>query len=661
MKSPAFFTAAIAIGDCISATPTIRKLSQTYNRKVVVFSNHPDIFSRLPYVERSEDIKEFSSFEREAELRHEFDLHYSFWKMGQKVVFSDDRGIEMKHAIIDIRQYHAIDNGFTLLPPEMHCDFVPDQEDKMPYLPEKFICLHPFKNWPSRTWDFERWKNLLEKLRALKIPVVIVGKDLIDENLFSYLNEIQNANNRVLQEIQEKKTLDILPSDSNEVINLTNKTSLSQVWQIINKSAMVITMDSGILHLAGTTDTHIIQLGSNINPLFRAPYRKGRQDYKYDYVLGSCKIFCASDMKYSLRDWEFGCDKGTPLQCVSLIDTCLENKSSFECHPTVNQVLSIIENIWETSSHTKVFETPITEQEEISNILVKIESKSLGDQIGAMSTISKFSKGKNVYVICGLDNGIFSKSYPDLRFLPYNTDPIINTHSGNWNVTNLEVNFSEYKILEYKFDKPLLEGYADQLGIVNWERPRIDLHLGARPIKAKYICFSMHSTTQAKHWNYPGGWEILCKMLRKEGITPVCIDRFPGFGTEGWWNEVPSSCVKKQGLNLQEMTNYIHHSEFFIGVSSGLSWVAHALGKQVVMVSGVTSEKNEFTQDITKIIDKSVCHGCINQKADWFDPSDWLWCPLHRNTERQFECTKVITPDHVFSQIKNSVLNLYTA
>ena len=57
MKRPAFYTASLAIGDCISATPTIRKLSETYNRKVAVFSHHPDIFSRLPYVERSEDVK----------------------------------------------------------------------------------------------------------------------------------------------------------------------------------------------------------------------------------------------------------------------------------------------------------------------------------------------------------------------------------------------------------------------------------------------------------------------------------------------------------------------------------------------------------------------------------------------------------------------------
>jgi len=655
MKRPAFYTASLAIGDCISATPTIRKLSETYNRKVAVFSHHPDIFSRLPYVETSEDVKKYITLEKSEKLREEFDVHYSFWKMGQKVSLSDDRGIEMKHAMIDIRQYHAIDNGFTLLPEEMHCNFVPDPSKEISDLPEKFVCLHPFKNWSSRTWDSDSWKDLLKALRELKVPVVIIGKDSLDENLVTYLKSgvRGKTDERVFQEIEKREILDVSETG---VIDLTNRTSLSQAWQIINRSSALVTMDSGILHLAGTTDTHIIQLGSSINPFFRAPYRNGRQDYKYSYVHGSCKIFCASNMKYSLRDWEFGCNGGTPLQCVSLIDTCLENKPTFECHPNHSQVLDVIKKIWSNENHLKELESIEEIPDSNQFILVKIESKSLGDQIGAMTIISKFSKDKKVYVICGLDQNTFTKSYPNLNFLPYDTEPILNAITGKWKLLHSELIFSEYLVLYYKFNKPLLEGYAEQLGVVSWERPKIDLHLKNRPIKSKYVCFSMHSTTQAKHWNYPGGWDSLCRMLRKEGITPVCIDRFSGFGTDGWWNEVPSSCVKKQGLDLSEMTNYIYHSEFFVGISSGLSWVAHALGKPVVMISGVTSENNEFSEDTIRIMDKSVCHGCINQRSDWFDPSDWLWCPLHRNTERQFECTKVITPEQVFEEIKKNFL-----
>ena len=36
----------------------------------------------------------------------------------------------------------------------------------------------------------------------------------------------------------------------------------------------------------------------------------------------------------------------------------------------------------------------------------------------------------------------------------------------------------------------------------------------------------------------------------------------------------------KIGLNLEDTINDIYHSEFFIGLSSGLSWLAHAMGKK---------------------------------------------------------------------------------
>ena len=53
--------------------------------------------------------------------------------------------------------------------------------------------------------------------------------------------------------------------------------------------------------IAGTTDTHIIQLGSSIDPRLRSPYRKGTQSYKYSYILGECNLFCSSDMKYNIK------------------------------------------------------------------------------------------------------------------------------------------------------------------------------------------------------------------------------------------------------------------------------------------------------------------------------------------------------------------------
>ena len=38
------------------------------------------------------------------------------------------------------------------------------------------------------------------------------------------------------------------------------------------------------------------------------------------------------------------------------------------------------------------------------------------------------------------------------------------------------------------------------------------------------------------------------------------------------------------------------------------------------------------------------------------DAGDWEWCPDHKNTPRQFECTKSIKPEQVIESI-NKFLN----
>jgi hypothetical protein len=121
-------------------------------------------------------------------------------------------------------------------------------------------------------------------------------------------------------------------------LNLMNQTTISQTWWLIQKSLSFVTMDSGLLHLAGTTDVQIIQLGSSINWKLRAPYRNGRQDYKYHYVDGECKIACASDMRYGVREWN-------SIRGIPPLVNCLENKKEFLCHPSVSQVFNKINEI----------------------------------------------------------------------------------------------------------------------------------------------------------------------------------------------------------------------------------------------------------------------------------------------------------------------------
>jgi hypothetical protein len=49
-------------------------------------------------------------------------------------------------------------------------------------------------------------------------------------------------------------------------------------------------------------------------------------------------------------------------------------------------------------------------------------------------------------------------------------------------------------------------------------------------------------------------------------------------------------------------------------------------------------------------LNENVCHGCFNEFR--LDAGNWNWCPKCEFTDRQFECTKHITPDQVLQIIK---------
>jgi autotransporter strand-loop-strand O-heptosyltransferase len=96
--------------------------------------------------------------------------------------------------------------------------------------------------------------------------------------------------------------------------------------------------------------------------------------------------------------------------------------------------------------------------------------------------------------------------------------------------------------------------------------------------------------------------------------------------------------------------NCLHHSEFFIGLSSGLSWMNWALNKTTVMIAGFTQNDHEYQTNVIRISNE-VCIKCWNDPVLVFDSGDWDWCPVYKNTSRQHICQKSITVSQVFNQL----------
>lgn len=292
----------------------------------------------------------------------------------------------------------------------------------------------------------------------------------------------------------------------------------------------------------------------------------------------------------------------------------------------------------------------------MEKIFIDLVSNAMGDTIACVPYVSEYQKIHNVDVTLSVNDPyifLIEESYPNIKFV------------GRKEV----VSFDKKINLEYVFDKSVQGGYAEQLGFENpiYIRPVVSIEEMNRPIKNKYVAIGVHSTSQLKYWNHESGlsgqseavnWNLLSAFLRKRGYTPVTVEQHELFGSPPHFNGVPSKSNKQIGKSLWEATNIIKHAEFYIGLSSGMSWVAHALGKKVAMISNFSEDWNEFDttlDDYIRITNKSVCHGCWNKiNIEYtFDKDDWYWCPKHKGTKRQFECHTSITVEDVIKEIEH--------
>ena len=280
-------------------------------------------------------------------------------------------------------------------------------------------------------------------------------------------------------------------------------------------------------------------------------------------------------------------------------------------------------------------------------------SLSLGDCIATIPYADKYRIDNNCNTSVRVNSRfkfLFENSYPNLNY--------VDTTKG----------FNKIITIDYQFNKKLQEGIVEGLGYENaeWIKPILKIKPKERPIKNKYVVINIHSTLQMKYWNHPDGeksrgtspyWNELCHMLRKNGLTPVVVEKDEMFGNFPFYNGFPKKAVKKWGVSLEDTVNYIQHAEFFIGLSSGLGWLAHGLGMKTAMIANFTDEDHEIPlneENYKRITNKSVCHGCFNNlKSNLkYGFIDWGECPEHKDTDRQFECHTSITPEQVFNEIK---------
>jgi FkbM family methyltransferase len=312
-----------SFGDTLASTPTLRYLSKSYGKKINVVTNNKKVFNNNPCVDSVLTFDEYNGLILSDIIKHE-----SFTFAGRK----DNNGTEKKFSHIDARQIHAMDLGFQLPNEDLEYDFYPDPLSLDIELPERYVALHVTTNWANRTWDYNNWVELIKWLKENNIFTVLVGAGYKEELHKSYSSGSLEK--------------DCPMFDDYYGLDLTNKGNMSDMFWVIDGAECLVTMDSGPLHLASCTDTHIIQLGSAINPAFKRFYRRGDWKYKYHFLGGSCGLFCNTNLSYNVKVWG-------DINSVPPLPNCLENKPTFECHPAVGDVINKLTEILEFQEENK--------------------------------------------------------------------------------------------------------------------------------------------------------------------------------------------------------------------------------------------------------------------------------------------------------------------
>ena len=272
-------------------------------------------------------------------------------------------------------------------------------------------------------------------------------------------------------------------------------------------------------------------------------------------------------------------------------------------------------------------------------IMISFDTKSLGDTLAWIPYMQEFKKkhGCDLHVST-FWNRLFApqKQYSDLNWVMPGAivenlyasymigchDNDMNKNKTNWRTVPLQKVCTDYLGLEYKEIVPKMQLQENR----------------GRKIKEKYVCLSEFSTFQCKLWNVPYAWQDTVDYINDLGYKVVVISKEA---------TKLQRIVNRTNRPINETIDTIRHCEFFIGVSSGPSWLAWALEKPVVLISGFSARWTEFQTKIKRVINQDVCHGCFNDPTSPFDRGDWNWCPRQKGTPKQFECTKKITVDMV--------------
>jgi autotransporter strand-loop-strand O-heptosyltransferase len=542
----------------------------------------------------------------------------------------------------------------------------------------------------EKTFDRKGFRYAIESSKKLKMPITIVGPTNVNKQFFEKNVELIDDNVNVLYDLSDEDLRNVYMTHD----ILVHATSIEAghppltILEAASSGLPVITTDcAGDLHIT-KTDRTTESVSKAISYVLNN-YEKERKKTidsvkKYDWknVVSNLNDLYINTLDSGMRNSAIKLYRKirrvnllTDIHINFIDGPFVEVKSQKESEYVINFIDSDTENIvysskipsnhwsksnrkWFTNwkitiqnSNEKVYQHQFDAKNK--RVFIVFESSSVGDTIAWIPYVNEFRLRHNCHVIVStFHNDLFESEYPEIEFVKpgSSVDNLYALYRLGVFYDSGEVDFTKHKT---DFKQLRLQEYASDILGLDYEeiRPRIKQIEPMSSDKA-YICIANHSTAQSKYWNNPTGWQELVDYVKSLGYDVYLLSR----EEDGYMgNKNPKGVIKVDSKSLEEIGSILLGSKGFIGLSSGLSWLSWGLNVPTVLISGVTDKMLEPTSNIYRVINEDVCHGCFARHL--FDRGDWNWCPDHKGTDRQFECTKSITFQMVKPKI-DKMLNI---
>jgi hypothetical protein len=239
------------LGDQIAGEPVARYVATKMYKgdNVFILSHYPELFSHL---------SDYATIAKHGDI---IENANNFYEMYTLTKFGHPIWSHIGHTLTQATDYASISALRKQLPINERSIQLPDFSDvENPvrlHTKDDYVVIHAGKGWPSKTIPVDIWQSYIDILTSNQIQVVLIGKTIEDNQESGYLN-----------------------IDGTKCIDLRDQANLKELVRIIKETKILLTNDSGPLHIAGASDCYIGVFATCKSPDYILPYRNTNQYYK---------------------------------------------------------------------------------------------------------------------------------------------------------------------------------------------------------------------------------------------------------------------------------------------------------------------------------------------------------------------------------------------